>query len=102
MCRPGTSSGSGLIDGVSPGGELWGFVPPEFDELLGGLPASGRILFNSILANFEPGPQDVWVDYHNDNRAPLLFMSGEHDHIMPPAVQRSSVSVTLEQPGSVG
>jgi pimeloyl-ACP methyl ester carboxylesterase len=54
------------------------------------IPASGRILFNSVLANFEPGPQDTWVDYHNDNRAPLLFISGSEDHLMPPKVQQSN------------
>lgn len=54
------------------------------------VPASGRILFNSVLANFEPGPQDIWVDYRNDDRAPLLFVSGSEDHIMPPKVQQSN------------
>jgi pimeloyl-ACP methyl ester carboxylesterase len=54
------------------------------------VPASGRIFWNSVLANFEPGPQDVHVDYHNDARPPLLFLSGEHDHLMPPKVQRSN------------
>ena len=43
-----------------------------------------------MLANLEPGPQDTWVDYHNDARPPLLFISGEHDHLMPPKVQRSN------------
>jgi pimeloyl-ACP methyl ester carboxylesterase len=54
------------------------------------VPAAGRILWNSVLANLEPGPQDVWVDYKNDARPPLLFISGEHDHLMPPSVQRSN------------
>jgi pimeloyl-ACP methyl ester carboxylesterase len=54
------------------------------------VPASGGILWGSLLANFKPGHQDVWVNYHNDNRAPLLFMSAEHDHLMPPVVQRSN------------
>ncbi len=54
------------------------------------IPAAGGILFNSVLANFEPGPQDTWVDYKNDDRAPLLFISGSEDHIMPPKVQRSN------------
>ena len=54
------------------------------------IPASGRILFNSVLANFEPGPQDTWVNYKNDVRPPLLFISGEEDHIMPPKVQQSN------------
>jgi pimeloyl-ACP methyl ester carboxylesterase len=54
------------------------------------VPASGAILFGIVLANFQPGPQDAWVDYKNDDRAPLLFISGSEDHLMPPSVQRSN------------
>ncbi len=54
------------------------------------IPASGKILFDTVLANFKPGHQDAWVDFRNDNRAPLLFLSGSEDHIMPPAVQASN------------
>jgi pimeloyl-ACP methyl ester carboxylesterase len=54
------------------------------------IPASGGILWNSVLANLMPGPQDAHVDYGNDARPPLLFVSGSEDHIMPPAVQRSN------------
>lgn len=54
------------------------------------IPAPGGILWGSVLANFEPGKQDVAVDYHNEDRAPLLFISGGEDHIMPPSVQRSN------------
>lgn len=54
------------------------------------VPASGRILWGGVLANFQPGMQDTWVDYHNAARAPLLFVSGSEDHIMPPAVQQSN------------
>ncbi len=46
--------------------------------------------WDSVLANIEPGPQETWVDYHNDARAPLLFISGGEDHLMPPSVQRSN------------
>lgn len=56
------------------------------------IPASGGILWNSVLANFQPGPQDIWVDYANANRAPLLFLSGSDDHIMPPSVQRANAA----------
>ena len=56
------------------------------------VPASGGIFWNSVLANFEPGPHDVAVNYHNDARAPLLFISGSEDHLMPPAVQRSNAA----------
>jgi pimeloyl-ACP methyl ester carboxylesterase len=54
------------------------------------VPASGEILWGSVLANFQPGHQDTWVDYHNDKRAPLLFISGGEDHLMPPSIQRSN------------
>jgi pimeloyl-ACP methyl ester carboxylesterase len=54
------------------------------------IPASGGILWGSVLANFQPGHQDTWVDYANDERAPLLFISGSEDHIMPPSVQESN------------
>ena len=54
------------------------------------IPANGGILWGSVLSNFQPGHQDTWVDYHNDSRAPLLFVSGSEDHIMPPDVQRSN------------
>ena len=38
----------------------------------------------------KPGPQETVVDYHNDARAPLLFISGSADHLMPPSIQRSN------------
>jgi pimeloyl-ACP methyl ester carboxylesterase len=56
------------------------------------IPASGGILWDSVLANLMPGPQDIAVDYHNADRAPLLFISGSEDHIMPPSVQRSNAA----------
>jgi pimeloyl-ACP methyl ester carboxylesterase len=55
------------------------------------IPASGRILWGAVLANLQPGHQATYVDFHNDERAPLLFMSGGEDHIMPPKVQRSNL-----------
>ncbi len=54
------------------------------------VPASGAILFGIVLANLQPGHQAAWVDYHNDDRAPLLFISGSEDHLMPPKVQQSN------------
>jgi pimeloyl-ACP methyl ester carboxylesterase len=54
------------------------------------VPVSGRILFESALANLTPGHQGTWVDYHNDERAPLLFVAGSEDNIMPPKVQWSN------------
>ncbi len=54
------------------------------------IPASGRIFWGSALANIHPGQDDNHVDYENDDRAPLLFISGSEDHLMPPKVQRSN------------
>lgn len=54
------------------------------------IPASGSIFFDSALATLRPGHQDTYVDYHNDDRAPLLFVSGGQDHLMPPRVQQSN------------
>jgi pimeloyl-ACP methyl ester carboxylesterase len=54
------------------------------------VPASGGIFWDNILANVKPGHQDTWVNFKNDERAPLLFISGSEDHLMPPSVQRSN------------
>jgi pimeloyl-ACP methyl ester carboxylesterase len=54
------------------------------------VPASGHVFWGSALANIHPGPDDTHVDYHNDQRAPLLFISGSDDHLMPPSIQRSN------------
>ena len=42
-----------------------------------------------LIANYKPGHQETWVDYSGD-RAPLLFIAGEQDHIMPASVNRSN------------
>jgi pimeloyl-ACP methyl ester carboxylesterase len=54
------------------------------------IPASGAIFWGSALANIHPGPDDIYVDYHTDERAPLLFISGSDDHLVPPKIQRSN------------
>jgi len=43
-----------------------------------------------VIANFKPGHQETWVDYRNDDRAPLLFIAGGEDHIMPASVNKSN------------
>ncbi|WP_207838721.1 alpha/beta hydrolase [Williamsia soli] len=43
-----------------------------------------------LIANFKPGHQETWVDYSLDDRAPLLFIAGSEDHIMPPSVNKSN------------
>jgi alpha-beta hydrolase superfamily lysophospholipase len=54
------------------------------------IPASVSVLWGSALATLTPGHQDTYVNYKNDDRAPLLFMSGSEDHLMPPKVQHSN------------
>jgi len=54
------------------------------------VPASGPVFWGSALANVHPGHDDNYVNYDNDERAPLLFISGTDDHLMPPSIQRSN------------
>jgi pimeloyl-ACP methyl ester carboxylesterase len=54
------------------------------------IPASGSIFWSSALANIHPGPDDTHVDYRNPDRAPLLFISGRQDHLMPPSIQHAN------------
>jgi pimeloyl-ACP methyl ester carboxylesterase len=54
------------------------------------IPAPGGWVWTyGLIANFKPGHQETWVDYDQD-RAPLLFIGGEKDHIMPPSVNKSN------------
>ena len=54
------------------------------------IPAPGSWVFEyGLFANFKPGHQDTWVDFGAD-RAPLLFIAGGKDHIMPASVNRSN------------
>jgi pimeloyl-ACP methyl ester carboxylesterase len=55
------------------------------------IPASGRLVWVGPLSNFTPGHQENYVNFSNEDRAPLLFISGSEDNIMPPAVNQSNV-----------
>ncbi len=52
--------------------------------------APGRFIWDGFLSNVTPGRQDTWVNFDNDDRAPLLFIAGGVDHVMPAAVNRSN------------
>ncbi len=54
------------------------------------VPASGNVFWGSALANIHPGEDDNHVNYKNEDRAPLLFISGSEDHLMPPKIQQSN------------
>src|SRR5215217_6284656 len=55
------------------------------------IPAPGSFVWAGPLANFTPGHQDTYVDFRNEERAPLLFIAGGEDNLMPPAVNQSNV-----------
>jgi pimeloyl-ACP methyl ester carboxylesterase len=55
------------------------------------IPASGRLVWVGPLANFTPGHQENYVNFRNEDRAPLMFIAGSEDNIMPPAGNQSNV-----------
>ena len=62
------------------------------------IPAPGNWIWAyGLIANFKPGHQETWVDYSAD-RAPLLFIGGEKDHIMPPSVNKSNAKHYQKSP----
>ena len=59
------------------------------------IPVSGRLLFQGGFANVSPHAATTY-NFANDDRAPLLFISGGHDHILPPAVQHENYEKNAE------
>src|SRR5215217_8064127 len=47
------------------------------------IPAPGSFIWGAVLANFQPGMQAGYVNYDNDERAPLLLIAGAEDHLQP-------------------
>jgi pimeloyl-ACP methyl ester carboxylesterase len=56
------------------------------------VPASRDVLLATALAGRRRSPGPTWVDYSNGDRAPLLFVSGGPDRVMPPSVQRANAA----------
>lgn len=55
------------------------------------IPAPGSWVWRyGVFANVTPGHQETWVDYTRTDRAPLLFIAGGSDHIMPPSVNKAN------------
>ena len=61
------------------------------------VPAPGAPLFQAAVANFNPW-SEVKVDHENPYRGPLLIISGEKDHTVPPAI--SNAAFKLQQKNS--
>ncbi|MEV0709540.1 alpha/beta hydrolase [Nocardia aurea] len=58
------------------------------------IPAPGNWVWTyGVFENFRPGHHETWVDYSRDDRAPLLFIGGGEDHIMPPSVNKSNAKL---------
>lgn len=53
------------------------------------IPASGRSIFQAALSNVTPNSLAT-IDFANSSRAPLLFIAGEKDVIMPAALNRKN------------
>ena len=53
------------------------------------IPASGRAIFQAALSNVTPSSLAT-VNFKNSSRAPLLFIGGEKDVIMPAALNRKN------------
>ncbi|MFD9670175.1 alpha/beta hydrolase [Rhodococcus sp. NPDC059968] len=68
----------------SPGGIRQGVRPQSHRRITKAGGAYG------LIAKFKPGHQETSADYAKDDRAPLLFIGGEADHIMPPSVNKSN------------
>lgn len=52
--------------------------------------APGGFLWGGVLANFTPGHQDTYVNFKNEDRAPLLFIARGDDNPVPPSVNESN------------
>jgi pimeloyl-ACP methyl ester carboxylesterase len=53
------------------------------------VPGPGRILFQAATANFNP-KAGTKVNFRNAQRAPLLFIAGEKDHVSPPGLNKAN------------
>ncbi|MGE4178933.1 MAG: alpha/beta hydrolase [Limisphaerales bacterium] len=53
------------------------------------IPASGRSIFQAALSNTTPN-SPATINFANSSRAPLLFIGGEKDVIMPAALNRKN------------
>jgi pimeloyl-ACP methyl ester carboxylesterase len=54
------------------------------------IPTPGSFVWAAVLANFQPGMQEGYVNYDNDERAPLLLIAGGEDHLLPASLTESN------------
>jgi pimeloyl-ACP methyl ester carboxylesterase len=57
--------------------------------------APGRIIWDGALANIQPH-SEAKVDFKRPGRAPLLFIAGSEDHIMPASVNKANFKLQAQ------
>jgi non-heme chloroperoxidase len=62
------------------------------------VPGSGEPIFQAAAANLNPWTE-AKVDTKNPKRGPLLIISGELDHTVPPAIAKASYKREKRNPG---
>ena len=62
------------------------------------VPTSGKALWQAALANLNPWTEDK-VETNNPDRGPLLLISGERDHTVPPAIVNASYKQQQDNQG---
>lgn len=62
------------------------------------VPASGVPVFEAAAANLNPWTE-AKVDTENPDRGPLLIISGEKDHTVPPAIANASFKLQQRNKG---
>jgi len=53
------------------------------------IPGPAHVLWEGALALLNPKASSK-VDYHNNTRAPLLFIAGGNDHLVPPSINKAN------------
>jgi non-heme chloroperoxidase len=61
----------------------------EYD--LNAIPSFNRVFFEGVAAAFNEKGGASHVDYGRTDRAPLLVLAGEIDHVVPPAIAKAIV-----------
>jgi pimeloyl-ACP methyl ester carboxylesterase len=96
----------GRATSLSPGQFNYAFTnelsPPESKKVYDrySIPAANSILWDAALALLNPNGSSK-VNYANSNRAPLLFIAGSNDHIVPPAINKSNVGKYVKKSSAI-
>ena len=96
----------GRTTSLSPGQFNYAFTnelsPTESNKVYDrySIPAANSILWDAALALLNPKASSK-VNYANSNRAPLLFIAGGNDHIVPPAINKSNVRKYVKKSSAV-